>query len=105
MPADVVPMRRQQAAEVLRPGTIDGAVDDHVTDLPGAQVLWLGRKTQERIDLARSGKLHWPGRGACHPVDIPGRIEPRMSRHRAQEQMRARAQARNAPGLSLPLAA
>ena len=38
------------------------AVDDHVADLAGAQFLRLGRKAEERIDLALGEKLHRLGR-------------------------------------------
>ena len=56
--ADELAVARQHAAEVLRPGLVQGAVDDHVADVPGAQLLRLGRKAEEGIDLALGEQLH-----------------------------------------------
>ena len=51
------PIARQHAAEILRPWAVDGAVDDHMADLAGAQFLRLGRKAQEGIDLSLDEEL------------------------------------------------
>src|SRR5262249_50079344 len=50
--ADEVPVARQHTAVVLRPRTIHGAVDNHMADLAGAQLLRLRRKTEPRIDFS-----------------------------------------------------
>jgi len=50
--ADELPISRLHAAEILRPRGVDGAVEDHVTDISGAQVLRRGRKGKECVDLA-----------------------------------------------------
>src|SRR5207249_3407346 len=42
--ANVVAVSRYHAAEVLRPRTIDGAVEDYMADIAGTQFLRLGRK-------------------------------------------------------------
>jgi hypothetical protein len=45
MVAHELPAAGQQTAEVLRPGAIDRAVDNHVPEIAGAQLLRLGRET------------------------------------------------------------
>ena len=45
-------MTAQHAAEILRPRAVDGSVHDDVADMPGVQLLRLGRKAQESVDLA-----------------------------------------------------
>jgi hypothetical protein len=49
---DELPTARDQAAEVLRPGSIRRAVDDDVSDLPGPELLRLRRKADVGVDLA-----------------------------------------------------
>ena len=73
--ANEVAVAREQAAEILRPRPVEGTVEDDVTDIPGAQVLRLGREAEEGVDLAVYEQLHWLGRGTGDPVDIrwPGR--------------------------------
>ena len=61
----------QHAAKVLRPRTIDGAVDDYVTDVSGPQFLRLRRKAEKRIDLAFGEERHWFDIWASDPVDVP----------------------------------
>jgi ribose transport system ATP-binding protein len=73
MLVDEVPVARQHTAEVLRPGAVHRAIDDHVADVPGPQFLGLGRKTQERIDLPLGEELFWLDRGTRDPVDVLGR--------------------------------
>src|SRR6185436_13553876 len=41
---DELPVAGNQAAEVLRPGTIQGALQDRVADLPRAQLLRVRRE-------------------------------------------------------------
>jgi hypothetical protein len=53
----VVPVPCQHATEILGPRAVHCTVDDHVTDMPSAQILWLGREPQKRIDLALHEQL------------------------------------------------
>src|SRR5262249_62348670 len=71
--SDEVPVPDDHAAEILRPGAVDGAVDDHVPELLCARLLRHWRKRHEGIDLAlgeeRSAVAHairYP-----YPVAIP----------------------------------
>ena len=73
---------RKHAAEVLRPGLVRGRVEDHVADLAGAQLLRLGRKAEEGVDLAFGEQLHGVSRraSATHSMSSVG-IEPDVCRH------------------------
>src|SRR5215469_11615552 len=42
----ILPVARQHAAEIFRPGAIYRAVDDNMVDLPGAQFLGHRRQTE-----------------------------------------------------------
>jgi hypothetical protein len=42
----------QDAAEILRPRTVHGGVDDDSPDVPRAQILRLGREAEERVYFA-----------------------------------------------------
>ena len=44
------PVTCKNAAEILRPGRVDRAVEDHVADIARAQLLWLRRRPQEGVD-------------------------------------------------------
>src|SRR5215472_9449035 len=83
---------RQHAAEVLRPGAVDGAVEDHMTDSMGVQFLRLGRQAQEPIELSVDEELHRPHRRADDPIDVFARINTDMRGNRRQEHMLGRAQ-------------
>src|SRR5215471_5360992 len=96
MPADII-----AAPARSRPRTIEDAIDDHVADVAGAQLLRLGRKPEKRIDLSVGEKLHRPGRGARHPMNVLGRIEPDMGGHDAQENVLARIEIQHTDVLSL----
>src|SRR6476659_4849684 len=85
IPSDEVPVAGQHAAIVLRPWTIDRAIDDHMADLAGAQLLRFGRKAEPRIDLSVSEKLHGRDRWAPHPVDVLGGVKPDMGGHARHE--------------------
>ena len=87
MVADEVAVADQHAAEVLRPRLVGGAVEDHVADLAGAQLLRLGRKAEEGIDLALGEQLHRRCRRAGRPSRCPLRVEPDIGRHDRQVQM------------------
>jgi hypothetical protein len=49
----------------LRPRTIDRAVGDDAADAPGAELLRLRRKAEERIDLALDEELFGADRAAA----------------------------------------
>ena len=71
---DVVSVAIQQAAEILRPGPIDGAIDNLVADLPGPQFLRLGRKAENASALPstkRSMALR-PGGDGAQFMSLPG---------------------------------
>src|SRR5262249_27729440 len=85
-------MARQHAAKVLRPGAIDGAVEDHMTDSNGVQFLRLGRQTQEAIELSVDEELHRLHRRADNPIDVFARINTDMRNNRRQKHMLGRVQ-------------
>ena len=93
-----ISIARQHAAKVLRPWTIDRAVDDHVTDLPGAQFLRFGRSAEKCVDLSLDKKVHRVDRRGQNPVDIL-RVEPHVGGHAGDQHMRGQA-----PGLRAYLA-
>src|SRR5438093_138407 len=59
MSADKVPVARQHAAKVLRPGAVHIAVYDYVPKLSCAQLLRLRWSTQERVSFPVDKELHW----------------------------------------------
>src|SRR5215472_14625166 len=74
------PAAAQHAAEILRPRTVDCAVDDDVSDMPGPQLLGLRRKAQKGVGLAVYEKLHrLDRRGGDDPVDILLRVDSDLS--------------------------
>src|SRR5215470_19324260 len=86
MLADVIPIARQHAAEIMRPREIGRRVEDDVAGMPGAQLLWLRRKPEEGIDLALNKQFEGVASalGCGHPADVFGRIEPDLRRHQGQ---------------------
>ena len=56
---DELPISDQNAAKILRPRRVDGAVEDDVIDAALAQQLGLWRSCEEGIDLAIREKLQW----------------------------------------------
>src|SRR5439155_8208806 len=54
---DELAVRGDDAAEVLRPRAVDGAVQHDVSDLPRAEVLRIGREAEERVDLPLGQEL------------------------------------------------
>jgi len=83
---------RQHAAKVLRPGAVDGAVDDHMADPAGVQFLRLGRQAQEAIELSVNKELHRLDRRADNPINVFARINTDMRGDRRQEHMLGRVQ-------------
>ena len=69
------------AAEVLRPRLVRGHVEDHAADLAGAQLLRLGGKAKEGVDLPLGEQLHEVAGRAGDPVDVLVRVEPDVGRH------------------------
>jgi len=74
-----------------------------MTDMPGPQLLRLGRKAQKCVDLALFVKLRRLDRGVDHPVDIAGRVKPDIGRHRRRIHVLARAQALHTDTLALQI--
>src|SRR5262245_48899660 len=81
MLTDIVAVSGHQATEILRPWAVCGAVEDHMADVAGAQLLRLGRKTEKRVDLPLREQFHRLGRGTRDPPDILCGIEPDMGGH------------------------
>ena len=77
--ADEVPVTVRYAAEILRPWLIQGHVEDHPTDLAGAQLLWLRRVPEKGIDFTFREQLH--GGGARDPLDVPVRVDADLCRN------------------------
>src|ERR1044071_4778350 len=98
-----LPVACKHAAEVLRPGPVDGAVDDHASDVASAQFLWLRWKAEEGVDLALREKLFWRGRLVRDPVDVLQGIKPDMSRHGSQEDVRRAAKPLHAHALAFEI--
>ena len=91
---DELPVTRGEAAKVLRPRPVDRAVDDDVTDLPGAQLLRVRRKPEVGVDLSlREQPLALVGgharRSSC-PCADPARRGPPCWRGRRAGSTRAR---------------
>src|SRR5947209_307977 len=85
MSADKVPIARQHAAKVLRPGAVNVKVQDYVPDFSGAQLLWLRRRAQERVDLSVDKELHWSNGRTQDPFDIPDGVEAHVGCHGTQK--------------------
>ena len=64
-----------------------GGVDDDVPDVALARLLGIGRKPDERVDLAGGEQVDLADRRICDPVDLRGGIEPDIGGHRAHQQM------------------
>ena len=85
MIADEVPVARQQTAEILRPWLVRGRVEDHATDLAGAQFLRLGGKPRNASTLPSANSSMGFGRiGATQLMSFCG-IEPDVCRHDRQD--------------------
>ena len=97
-------MRSDDAAEVLRPRSIESATDDDVTYLLLAQFLRIRRKAHECIDLAVCEQLHRLGRRVDNEIDIPLGINADVGRHGGNEDMVCRSQFGDSHHLSLEIA-
>lgn len=72
----ILPVRRQHAAEVLRPGPVHGGAQDHMAGLARVQFLVFGRKRQIRVELALREEFKRLGGAIVDQVEVPLRIEP-----------------------------
>jgi hypothetical protein len=79
------PVARQHAAEILRPRLLHGGIEDYVTDMPGAQILGLGRKAQERVDLTLNEQFDRLDRGVGDPLNVLPGIEPELGHDQGQQ--------------------
>ena len=66
-------MPDDHAAEILGPGTVDGAVDDHVPELLCARLLRRWRKRHEGIDLALREERNGVGHGIRYRTQLISR--------------------------------
>src|SRR5689334_12859696 len=103
MLADKLPVACKHAAEVLRPGPVYSAADDHASDVSRAQFLWLRRKAEESVDLALREKLFWRRRLVSDPVDVLQGIKPDMGGHGSQEDVRRPAKPLHAHALAFEI--
>src|SRR5205823_3595272 len=92
MSLNKISIARKRTAKILRPWAVSGGIDDYVADVARAQFLRLRRKADKRIDLAVGKQLHRALGRIYDPMNLLGGIEAHISRHAADEQMRARTQ-------------
>src|ERR687887_1088717 len=98
MPPDELPVTGHHAAEVLGPGPINHAVDDHVNvlDVPclqhGPELLGLRREAEESVNLAVGDLLHGIPWGLSHPADVFSGIQAHERGHAGDEEMTAGSQ-------------
>src|SRR6266542_1393683 len=88
MLADIVAVAAQHAAEILRPRAVEGAAEDYMAGVAGAQFLGLGRQGEKGIELAIDEKIERMDHriaGRQDPVDIVVRVKPDVSGHGKQE--------------------
>ncbi len=76
----------------MRIRTIYGAVDDDAADLPGAQLLRLGWKAQESVDLSFGEKLHWSDGAAGDPAYLLAGVDADFGGDDRQKQVLRRTQ-------------
>jgi hypothetical protein len=67
-------------------------IDDDAADLPGAQLLRLGWKAEEGIDLAVDKTLDRLDRRVGDPVEILDWVEPDLGGQKGQQRVRVRPQ-------------
>jgi hypothetical protein len=90
MGADEFPIAERHAAEVLRPRSVGGGVEDHAADLAGTQLLRLGRKSQKSIDSALGELLQKVAAAGCRdPVDVVAGVETDVRRNGRKKHMSA----------------
>src|SRR5258707_8678826 len=93
-----LPIPRNEATEILRPGTIQGTLQHRVPDLPGAQLLGIGWEPHVAVDLSFGEVLLCICGRALDEVDILPRVETDESEHRGEKRVRTRSECRNRDG-------
>jgi len=88
------------AAKILRPRTVHRAVDNDVADVPRTQILRLGRKGQNGIDLSFDELLDGFDGRVGDPADVLGRVGPNMRCHQGHQHVRGRPPVLHADGLA-----
>src|SRR5437764_1364458 len=73
------------AAKVLRPRPVDRAVDDDVSEFPGAELLRIRRKCEVGVDLPSREQPLALGGGMLGEGDVLLWIQPDVSKHAGQE--------------------
>src|SRR3989442_7023223 len=101
--ADELPMPRGHAAKVLRPRPVDRAVDDDVSDLPGAELLSVRRKCEVGVDLSLREQALAFGGGMLGEGDVLVWIEPHMGKHAGEEDVRGLTQLGDRDRLTLQI--
>ena len=88
MIADIFPVAHQHAAKILRPRAVHRRADDHLSDMAGAQLLRIGWKREEGVDLTFRKKLQRIERGvvAGDPMNVVSRIETHLGSHQGEQQ-------------------
>jgi hypothetical protein len=71
--------------------------------MPGAKLLRLGGKAQERVDLAVHEELHWPDGAAGYPINIFAGVDTDIGGDDGQKEMRGRAKGLDPDTLALQL--
>src|SRR5262245_13019580 len=84
---DELSVTREQTTEVLRPGSIDRAVDDGVTDSPCPQFLWLRRKADDCIHFTFAEEANGLPCGIRYPPDVFSGVEPDVGSDTREEDM------------------
>jgi hypothetical protein len=103
MLAQEFPIRREHAAEVLRPGPVGSAVDDDMTDFLRPGLLGEWGRGHERIDLPSLKKLRELLLRMKGPFDIAQRVQADVTHERGDEELSwcARRGGRNQPALQI----
>src|SRR5215470_14620581 len=100
IPSDKIAVRSDHAAEILGPGSVESGVDQDVADLPGTHLLGLGRKADERVDLALGQELHRLGAETHDPIDVFLWVHPHVGGHARDVSVLTRTQRRDCHGLA-----
>src|SRR5262245_9413609 len=78
-------VRRDHAAEVVRPGTIDHAVENEVTNVLVPQFLWVRRKPKESVDLALAKEPYCIRLRMYNPLDVFRGVQADMGEYGGKE--------------------
>src|SRR5262247_1442778 len=85
MPFHKVLVGRDHAAEVVRPRTIDDAVENEVTNVLVPQFLWVRRKTKESVDLALAKESYCLSLRMHNPFDVFRGVPADMGQYSGKE--------------------